>query len=86
MESKPENMKVSTGFDILMGGGGQPFKPPPAVEEQQANDSKKVHNFQEQLLAQGTMNQGFDIVGSQRFAGYNPIFDGKPHQNARSSG
>ena len=72
MESRPENMKVAAGFDILMGGGPS-YRPPPKVEEQQASESKKVMNFQEEKIANGTMNEGFDIAGSQKYSGFNPV-------------
>jgi hypothetical protein len=68
-------------FDILMGVGKQSYKPPPAVEEQQANDSKKILNFQEEHIANGTMNDGFDVTGSNKFVGFNPTYVGPPKFN-----
>ena len=62
MESRPENMKVSAGFDILMGGGSQSFQPPAP----NPSNGSKVMNYQEKLIADGTMNDGFDIMGGPK--------------------
>ena len=59
MESRPENMKVSAGFDILMGG---PNVTPPPPSSKPASDP--IMNYQEVHIKNGTMNDGFDITGN----------------------
>ena len=49
-------MKVSSGFDILMGGGK--YTPPAPNANGPSSD---VMNFQEQHIKNGTMNDGFDV-------------------------